>query len=136
MAGMKTFKALASYAVGPYIMTNITDKNKSLDDVKNEFLKFLKIEVNLHSHALVHHPEKANWKAFSVSVYRLRYHKTNHLVKKNSIFEGVADETLSPSSLECLIVMEWLHRMYPRLIQLMQEKLLTQLSAPLHIGPK
>ena len=39
-------RALATHAVGPYIKTNITDKAKSLDDVKNEFLKFLEIEVN------------------------------------------------------------------------------------------
>ena len=56
---------------------------------------------------------------------------TKHLVKKNAIFEGVAlqaDETLSPS-FERLIVMEWLHRMDPRLIKFVQEKFSTELSA-------
>ena len=54
-----------------------------------------------------------------------------HLVKKIAIIEGVAlraDETLSPS-LERLIVMEWLHRMDPRLIKFVQEKFSTELSA-------
>ena len=54
-----------------------------------------------------------------------------HLVKRDAIIEGVAllaDETLSPS-LERLIVMEWLHRMDPRLIQFVQEKFSTELSA-------
>ena len=56
---------------------------------------------------------------------------TKHLVKRNAIIEGVAllaDETLSPS-LERLIVMEWLHRMDPRLIKFVQEKFSTELSA-------
>ena len=47
------------------------------------------------------------------------------------MFEGVAlpaDETVSPS-LERLIVMEWLHRMDPRLIKFVQEKFSTELSA-------
>ena len=62
--------------------------------------------------------------------YRLRYHMIKHLVNRNAIIEGVAllaDETLSPS-LERLIVMEWLHRMDPRLIQFVQEKFSTELS--------
>ena len=39
-------RAIATHTVGPFIKTNITDKAKSLNDVKNEFLKFLEIEVN------------------------------------------------------------------------------------------
>ena len=55
---------------------------------------------------------------------------TKHLVKRNAIIEGVAllaDETLSPS-LGRLLVMEWLHRMDPRLIKFLQEKFSTELS--------
>ena len=49
---------------------------------------------------------------------------TKHLVQKNVIFEGVA----LPADVECLIVMEWLHRMDPRLIKFVQEKFSTELS--------
>ena len=101
-------RALANYAIGPYIKTNITDKAKSLDDVKNEFLKFLEIEVNdfsaLHWFAI----QRKLTERPLVFFYRLRYHMTKHLVKKNAICEGVAlqaDETLGPS-FERLIVME------------------------------
>ena len=62
---------------------------------------------------------------------------TKHLVKKNTTFEGVAlpaDETLSPS-LERLIVMEWLHRMDPRLIEFVQEKFSTELSTSSTVLP-
>ena len=124
-------RALATYAVGPYIKTNITDKAKSLDDVKNEFLKYLEIEVNdltaLHWFTI----QRKQTERPLVFFYRLRYHITKHLVKSNAIVEGVAlpaDETLSPS-LERLIVMEWLHRMDPRLIKFVQEKFSTELSA-------
>ena len=34
-------RAIATYTVGPYIKTNITDKATSLAEVKEEFLKFL-----------------------------------------------------------------------------------------------
>ena len=123
-------RALATHAIGPYIKTNITDKTKSLDDVKNEFLKFLEIEVNdltaLHWFTI----QRKQTERPLVFYYRLRYHMTKHLVQKNVIFEGVAlpaDETFSPS-LERLIVMEWLHRMDPRLIKFVQEKFSTELS--------
>ena len=123
-------RALATHAIGPYIKTNITDKAKSLDDVKNEFLKFLEIEVNdltaLHWFTI----QRKQTERPLVFYYRLRYHMTKHLVQKNVIFEGVAlpaDETFSPS-LERLIVMEWLHRMDPRLIKFVQEKFSTELS--------
>ena len=123
-------RALATHAVGPYIKTNITDKAKSLDDVKNEFMKYLEIEVNdftaLHWFTI----KRKQTERPLVFFYRLRYHMTKHLVKRHAIIEGVAlleDETLSPS-LERLIVMEWLHRMDPRLIKFVQEKFSTELS--------
>ena len=124
-------RAIATHTVGPYINTNITDKAKSLEDVKNEFLKFLEIEVNdftaLHWFTI----QRKQSERPLVFFHRLRYHMTKHLVKKNAIFKGVAlqaDEALSPS-FERLIVMEWLHRMDPRLIKFVQEKFSTELSA-------
>ena len=123
-------RALATHAIGPYIKTNITDKAKSLDDVKNEFLKFLEIEVNDFSALQWFTIQRKRTERPLVFFYRLRYHMTKHLVKKDAIFEGVAlpaDETLSPS-LERLIVMEWLHRMDPRLIKFVQGKFSTELS--------
>ena len=39
-------RAIATYTMGPYIKTNITDKATSLAEVKEEFLKFLQIKVN------------------------------------------------------------------------------------------
>ena len=122
---------LATYAVGPYIKTNITDKAKSLEDVKNEFLKYLEIEVNDLTALNWFTIQRKQTERPLVFFYRLRYHITKHLVKSNAIVDGVAltaDETLSPS-LERLIVMEWLHRMDPRLIKFVQEKFSTELSA-------
>ena len=101
-------RALATHAIGPYIKTNITDRAKSLNDVKNEFLKFLEIEVNDFSALQWFTIQRKRTERPLVFFYRLRYHMTKHLVKKNAIFEGVAlqaDETLSPS-FERLIVME------------------------------
>ena len=90
-------RALATHAVGPYIKTNITDKAKSLDDVKNEFMKYLEIEVNdftaLHWFTI----KRKQTERPLVFFYRLRYHMTKHLVKRNAITAGVvmlADETL------------------------------------------
>ena len=39
-------RAIATYTVGPYIKTYITDKATSLAGVKDEFLTFMQIEVN------------------------------------------------------------------------------------------
>ena len=123
-------RAIATYTVGPYIKTNITDKATSLAEVKEEFLKFLQIEVNdLTSMAWFEIQRKQTERPL-VFYHRLRYHMTKHLVKKNVKIDGTAlpnDEKMSPS-LERLIVMEWLHRMDTRLIKFVQEKFSTELS--------
>ena len=87
---MCLLRAFATYAVGPYIKTNITDKTKSLDDVKNEFLKFLEIEVNDFSVLHWFTIQRKQTGRPLVFYYRLRYHMTKHLVKKNATLEGVA----------------------------------------------
>ena len=124
-------RAIATYTVGPYIKTHITDKATSLAEVKEEFLKFLQIEVNdLTSMAWFDIQRKQTERPL-VFYHRLRYHMMKHLVKKNVTIDGTAlpsDEKLSPS-LERLIVMEWLHRMDTRLIRFVQEKFSTELSA-------
>ena len=124
-------RAIAMYTVGPYIKSNITDKATSLAEVKEEFLKFLEIEVNdLNAMTWFEIQRKQSQRPL-VFYHRLRYHMMKHLVKKNVTIAGAAlpgDEKLSPS-LERLIVMEWLHRMDTRLIKFVQEKFSTELSA-------
>ena len=117
--------------MGPYIKTNITDKATSLVEVKEEFLKFLQIEVNDLTAMSWFEIQRKQTERPLVFYHRLRYHMTKHLVKKNVSIDGTAlpnDEKLSPS-LERLIAMEWLHRMDSRLIKFVQEKFSTELSA-------
>ena len=38
-------RALATYAAGPYIRTNIIENTTSLQDVRKEFMKYLEIEL-------------------------------------------------------------------------------------------
>ena len=124
-------RAIATYTVGPYIKTNITDKATSLAEVKEEFLKFLQIEVNDLTAMSWFEIQRKQTERPLVFYHRLRYHMTKHLVKRNVRIDGTAlpsDEKLSPS-LERLIVMEWLHRMDTRLIKFVQEKFSTELSA-------
>ena len=73
-------RALATYAIGPYIKTNITEKAKSLDDVRNEFLKFLEIEVNDFTAMHWFNIQRKPTERPLVFYYRLRYHMTKHLV--------------------------------------------------------
>ena len=117
--------------MGPYIKTNITDKATSLAGVKNEFLKFLEIEVNDLTAMTWFDIQHKQTERPLVFYHRLRYHMTKHLVKKNVTIDGVAqatDEKLCPS-LERLIVMEWLHRLDNRLVKFVQEKFSTELNA-------
>ena len=71
-------RALANHAIGPYIKTNITDKAKSLDNVKNEFLKFLEIEVNDLTASRWFTIQRKQTESPLVFYYRLRYHMTKH----------------------------------------------------------
>ena len=124
-------RAIATYTVGPYIKTNITDKATSLAEVKEEFLKFLQIEVNDLTAMSWFEIQRKQTERPLVFYHRLRYHMTKHLVRKNVKIDGAAlssDEKLSPS-LERLIAMEWLHRMDSRLVKFVQEKFSTELSA-------
>ena len=124
-------RAIATYTVGPYIKTNITDKATSLAEVKEEFLKFLQIEVNDLTAMAWFDIQRKQTERPLVFYHRLRYHMMKHLVKKNITIDGTAlpsDERLSPS-FERLIVMEWLHRLDSRLIKFVQEKFSTELSA-------
>ena len=124
-------RAIATYTVGPYIKTNITDKATSLAGVKEEFLKFLQIEVNDLTALAWFDIQRKQTERPLVFYHRLRYHMTKHLVKENVTIDGTAlpsDERMSPS-MERLIVMEWLNRMDSRLIKFVQEKFSTELSA-------
>ena len=118
-------RAIATYSCGPYIKSNITDKATSLSEVKNEFLKFLQIDVNDND------IQRKPTERLVVFYYRLRYHVTKYHVKKNTLVQGAAlskDETIFPS-LERLIALEWLHRLDPRLVGFVKEKFSTELSA-------
>ena len=124
-------RAIATYTVGPYIKSNITEKATSLAGVKEEFLKFLQIEVNDLTALAWFDIQRKQTERPLVFYHRLRYHMAKHLVKENVTIDGTAlpsDEKLSPS-MERLIVMEWLNRMDSRLIKFIQEKFSTELSA-------
>ena len=124
-------RAIATHTVGPYIKTNITDKATSIAEVKEEFLKFLQIEVNDLTAMTWFEIRRKKTERSLVFYHRLRYHMMKHLVKKNVMIDGTAllsDEQLSPS-LERLIVMEWLQRMDSRLIKFVQEKFSTELNS-------
>ena len=124
-------RAFATYAVGPYIKTNIVDKTKSLEDVRNEFLKFLEIEVNDFTSLNWYDIQRKPTERPLVFYYRLRYHMSKHLVKRNANYQGTLlarDEQIGPS-LDRFIVMEWLYRLDKRLVKYIQEKFSTELNA-------
>ena len=124
-------RAIATYSCGPYIKSNITDKATSLLEVKNEFLKFLQIDVNDYTSMSWFDIQRKQTERPLVFYYRLRYHVSKHLVKKNTLVQGATlskDETISPS-LERFIALEWLHRLDPRLVGFVKEKFSTELSA-------
>ena len=124
-------RAIATYSCGPYIKSNITDKATSLAEVKTEFLKFLQIDVNDYTSMSWFDIQRKPTERPLVFYYRLRYHVTKHLVKSNTLVNGQAlttDETISPS-LDRFIVLEWLHRLDPRLVGFVKEKFATELTA-------
>ena len=124
-------RALATYAAGPYIRTNILEKATSLQDVKKEFMKYLEIDLTdltaLDWFDIRRRPAERPL----VFYMRLRYHMTKHLLQQGDMYRSEVmekNEILTPS-MERLIVMEWLHRLDVRLVKFVKEKFATELSS-------
>ena len=124
-------RALATYASGPYIRTNILENTTCLQDVKKEFMKFLEIDLNDLTALDWFEIRRRPTERPLVFFMRLKYHMSKHLLPQGNIYKGSAlasDETLTPS-MERFIVMEWLYRLDPRLVKFVKEKFATELSS-------
>ena len=124
-------RALATYAAGPYIRSNIIDNTTCLDDVRKEFMKYLEIELTDFTALEWYDLKRRPTERPLVFYMRLKYHMSKHLLKKGQVVDGEAlpvDETLTPS-MERFIVMEWLHRLDERLPKYVREKFSTELSS-------
>ena len=124
-------RALATYAAGPYIRTNILEKTRSLQDVKKEFMKYLEIDLTDLTALEWFDIRRRPTERPLVFYMRLRYHMSKHLLQQNDTYQGKImeeNETLTPS-MERFIVMEWLHRLDERLVNFVKEKFSTELSS-------
>ena len=100
-------RALATYAAGPYIRTNILEKTKSLHDVKKEFMKYLEIDLTDLTALEWFDIRRRPTERPLVFYMRLRYHMSKHLLQQNDTYQGKImeeDERLTPS-MERFIVM-------------------------------
>lgn len=123
-------RALATYAAGPYIRSNIIENTRSLTDVKKEFMKYLEIDLTDFTALEWFEIKRRPTERPLVFYMRLKYHMTKHLLKRGDTFQGNTlreDETLTPA-MERFIVMEWLHRLDGRLVKFVKEKFSTELS--------
>ena len=123
-------RALATYALGPYIKKNIMEKATSLSGVKREFMKLLEIDLADATFMNFYDIKRRVNERPLMFYHRLRYHAERHLLKVGDRVDGVAlreDEKMSPT-LERLIVMEWLRRIDERLVKFIQEKFATELN--------
>ena len=123
-------RALATYALGPYIKKNITEKATTLSDVKREFMKLLEIDLSDNTFMNFYDIKRRVNERPLMFYHRLRYHVERHLLKVGDRVNGVAlgaEEQLSPT-LERMIVMEWLRRIDERLVKFVQEKFATELN--------
>lgn len=124
-------RALATYAAGPYIRSNILENTRSLGDVKREFMKYLEIDLTDLTALEWFDIKRRPTERPLVFYMRLKYHMSKHLLKQGDIFQGAAletDEVLTPA-MERFIVMEWLHRLDERLVKFVKEKFSTELSS-------
>ena len=130
-AHLNTFlRALATYALGPYIKQNILQNVNSLSAVKREFMKLLEIDVSdstfMDFYTIRRRPNERPLMFY----HRLRYHAERHLLQVGDRVGGVAlqyDEQFSPT-LERMIILEWLRRIDERLVKFIQEKFATELN--------
>ena len=123
-------RALATYALGPYIKRNITEKATSLLEVKKEFMKLL--EINLSDSTFMNFYDikrKVNERPL-MFYHRLRYHVERHLLDTTDRVDGIPleeNEAFTPT-LERMVIIEWLRRIDDRLVKFVQEKFATDLS--------
>ena len=130
-AHLNTFlRALATYALGPYIKQNILEKVTSLSQVKTEFMKLLEINVTDSTFMNFYNIKRRVNERPLMFYHRLRYHAERHLLQ---VGDRVGDapleegESFSPT-LERVIIMEWLRRTDERLVKFVQEKFATELN--------
>ena len=122
-------RALATYALGPYIKRNILEKSTSLQEVKKEFMKLL--EINLSDSTFLNFYDikrKVNERPL-MFYHRLKYHVERHLLTVGDVVNGgqlTENEAMCPT-LERLVIMEWLCHIDERLIKFVQEKFSTEL---------
>ena len=124
-------RALATYAAGPYIRSNIIENTTCLQDVRKEFMKYLEIELTDFTALDWFDVKRRPTERPLVFYMRLKYHMSKHLLKSGDNFQGTrltSDEQLSPS-MQRFIVMEWLNRLDNRLVKYIKEKFSTELSA-------
>ena len=124
-------RALATYAAGPYIRTNIIETTTSLQDVRKEFMKYLEIELTDFTALEWFEIKRRPTERPLVFYMRLKYHMSKHLLKSGEMYQGTAltaDESLTPS-MQRFIIMEWLHRLDERLVKFVKEKFSTELSS-------
>lgn len=124
-------RALATYAAGPYIRTNILENTTSLNEVKKEFMKYLEIDLTDLTALEWFDIKRRPTERPLVFYMRLKYHMSKHLLKRGDTFKGTPldkDETLTPA-MERFIVMEWLHRLDERLVKFVKEKFSTELNS-------
>ena len=99
--------AIATYALGPYIKKNITEKATTLSEVKREFMKLLEIDLSDNTFMNFYDIKRRVNERPLMFYHRLRYHVERHLLKVGDRVNGVAlgaEEQLSPT-LERMIVM-------------------------------
>ena len=124
-------RALATYAAGPYIRSNIIDNTTCLQDVRKEFMKYLEIELTGFTALEWYEIKRRPTERPLVFYMRLKYHMSKHLLKTGDKVQGTAltaDEPLTPS-MQRFIIMEWLNRLDERLVKFVKEKFSTELSS-------
>ena len=124
-------RALATYAAGPYIRTNILENTNSLHDVKKEFMKYLEIDLTDLTALEWFDIRRRPTERPLVFYMRLKYHMSKHLLKQGDTYRNKTldeNEVLTPS-MERFIVMEWLHRLDHRLVNFVKGKFATELSS-------
>ena len=128
---LNTFlRALATYALGPYIKQNILENARSLFEVKREFMKLLEIDLSDTTFMNFYEVKRRVNERPLMFYHRIRYHAERHLLRAGDRVGGVAlqeDEKLSPT-LERVIILEWLRRIDERLVKFVQEKFATELN--------
>ena len=130
-AHLNTFlRALATYALGPYIRQNILETVTSLSAVKREFMKLLEIDVSDSTFMDFYSIRRRANERPLMFYHRLRYHAERHLLQAGDRVGGAPlqrDEQFSPT-LERMIILEWLRRIDERLVKFIQEKFATELN--------